>query len=432
VSSIKDGNIDMMPLEERLASVPSIEVTGGKPADPNEVVDLHSQSDGSDGHQTAKGVIKEAKEHGVYLKGASDHVNFGSEDKQYESSFYGLDLADSDGKSFREVYPDRYNGIQENIDDMNGVVSWQNADLGKLVEDLHIIREYGSNYGMEELRENVLNYDMVVMNAFEPDFNPLIEKSEEESAVEEYVEELREFVIEAEEKGAGFDHVNQAVHDVFIDGKFRYVKKPRLFEDLTLEEKEETLEVYRKKLIYAIEEVGPAMRELGDEIGAGLRENGLTVSIVHPAIFERNYELMQVFNEEKEEKAVEETQNFIYGHESIPYEGNEIVDENIDKFFTEEEIEDIYPEEALREFWKPVIEAMEDAENVVLEVNGKHVERFYNSVLWEMVDEYIPGSDQHREGEHPSRSTEIKHLNLDAEVKTPIDMFQELFEEELE
>jgi len=414
-------------LEVRLGVTPSLDEVDGRSADPDELFDLHTQTDGSDGHQTSGEIISEAFGNGLYLFGVSDHANVGKESKKYSSSFYGLELDDSDGEAFSEVYVDRFDAIQEIIADYENVVSWQEADIDKLEEDLGIIREYGDEYSIEELRENVLNYEMVVMNAFEPDFNPRIEDcSNPDSVVEDYIDDLKDFVFEAEACGAGFDHVNQAVHDVFVDGEFRYVKKDHLFEDLTIEEKEEVLQVYRDKLIYAVEDLAPAMKDTGKEIGAGIMNEGLTVSIVHPAIIERNEELMEVFNESKKKEAVKETENFIYGHNDVPIDGNRIIeDENIEDLLDDTDIEGIYPETALKEYWKPVVKSLEDAENTIFEINGKHVERFHPSILWEMIEEYIPGSDQHRPGEQKFRSQKTKNLDLEAKTKTPIDLIIE-------
>lgn len=407
--------------DELVSLAVSADEKGEEPLDMVEAIDLHSQTDFSDGLQKIEGVISEAYEK-AYLKGKSDHANVGNESKNYSSSFFrqNEDIGGND-PAFSEVYSDSYEALSENIDDVNGVILWENADLDKVAEDIGLLRRYEGEYSLQELRSvGALNYDMVVVNAVELDFNPIIEDKEnawqEYREAKEYKDSIFDFLDEAEEKGEAFNHVNQAVHDVYINGELRYVKRPELFTDLSIEEKKEVWYQYRKKL-----------RLVTNYLAPKLNNKRVTVSAAHPALPERNDELMEVF---RKPKAREEVESFMFDNATIPgsinnVPGEQVPDVDIDELVSDEEISKLYPEESLREYWRPYAEDLAEAKDVIIpEVGGKHAERFHPSVLWSLYETYIPGSDQHREGEYPLRNRMISELDLSADLKAPTDLIK--------
>lgn len=389
-------------------------------------IDLHSQTDFSDGQQTITQLISEAEQNHVYLKGISDHGNVGTEAKNYDSSFYNHAGLEHFGFTDPDVYVERDHAIDVETDSPPGgeIIRWSDADMHKVAEDLQIIREFGEQYSADELND-FLHYDMVVLHGFEPDYNPMIEtaenKKEEREAVREYNQALIEFIDDAFERGVTFDYVNLAVHDVFFDGRHRYVKKPEYFEDLSLAEKEEIWDNYRKKQLYTF-----STDELseGDEAVVPVTDlmeaRDIFVIGAHPAIIERNHELMEVFHEDQASQARDEVEQFIHG--SVAPDGMDPT-ENLAEAVTDEEIAQLYPEDALKEYWKPLAETSGISKNHVYEVNGKHVERYPPSVLWEMLDEHTFGSDQHRPGEQPFRSRRFRALELPGEFRTVMDLY---------
>lgn len=397
-----------------------------------QIIDLHTQTEYSDGLQPVIKVLEEAYGTGLYMKGVSDHVNVGDENKEYKSSFYNSTDVIESGKdsdiSVSETFEGRYKeAIKEVVgdrevsssEDMTGLVLWEDAELDKVREDMQVLREAEGDYSVQELRESgVLNYGMVVFNAAETDFNPDNEGVEvDEKDIEGYVDNIVGFLEDLEEKDAPINHLNQSVHDVYIDGEYRYVKKDEPFENLTIEQKEQVWNTYRQKLMYVAEKLAPKAAKYD-----------VTVSGSHPALPERSSELMEVYKEDREKKAEEEIANFVTHHgidrKGIEETSNEELhelDRFIDEAVAEEEINKIYPEQALLEFWQPFIETLEDANNYIPEIGGKHVERYPPSILWKQLDEYIPGSDQHRPKESPTRLKLISRLNLPGKSVTPVD-----------
>ncbi|QGA80450.1 hypothetical protein [Candidatus Nanohalobium constans] len=412
-----------------LSDAETVEETGEESYSLEQIVDLHTQTNYSDGRQPVIDVVVEAYEEGVYMKGVSDHVNVGEEPKEYSSAFYNKhdvigDNAESD-ISVSEVFSDRYDeAITEVVEDGEipsskddaGIVLWENADKEKVREDMEILREVEGDYSIRELRETcALNYGMIIFNAAETDFNPENGRTRiKEQDIDNYVENICEFLENSESENAPINHLNQAVHDVYIEDQFRYVKKDEPFEELTTDQKKEVWKKYREKLIAVAEKLAPAVQEYE-----------VTVSGAHPALPERSSELMKVFQKPKAENEIRE---FIE-HSSIDNQAVEKVSEPVENKFeefvelavTDEEMNSLYPEEALLEFWQPFIDAAKNAENYIPEIGGKHAERYPPSILWENLDTFIPGSDQHRPGEGPERLQVIADFKLPGKMQTPID-----------
>lgn len=407
-----------------------------------EAVDLHSQTNYSDGQQSLSHIVTEAYENGVYFKGISDHANVGNEDKEYENSFYNLSLGEVDlgNKPFTdsEAFKERENLINFETDDVDAyesdIVRWQDADVEDIAEDIEMIRKYGGEYSMELLRDQYLNYEMVVFSGFEPDYNPKIEDKHSpddiREEIENYNEKIADFIRKAREEGVEYDFVNLAVHDVMVDGERLYVKKDELFEDLEEEKKREVWENYRRKLLSTLStEMYNNEEQSVKPIWEILEELNVFTIGAHPAIIERNDELMMP---KRRDEAEEELENFIYDQSHLVpdqdqididdlTELGELMDVSVDRFLDDRDISNLYPEKQLREFWKPLVDQAGDKSNHLFESNGKHWARFPNSVLWEMLDEITIGSDHHREGEQPKRSR-IASRELSTDFKTVLDL----------
>ncbi len=131
---------------------------------------------------------------------------------------------------------------------------------------------------------------------------------------------------------------------------------------------------------------------------------GVFVVGAHPTLIERNEEFMDYFSREQIRSDLDDRLN------------NDIEIQDVDNFAPDSIVGDFYPSEALEDFYRPMVEAAEDEENFIFEVNGKGVERQHPSVFWQMLDEKTFGSDSHRLGEQPSRSREFEKQRLPGET----------------
>ena len=395
--------------------------------------DLHTQSIFSDGEQTVQEMINEAKQHSTLVIGVSDHINLGPEDKEYEDRFARILAEEFDEnhenfpeKGFKtdlESIERREASIEDVIKDDEGCQWYQNSDIEMLLEDISSVFDEDSENPSD------LHPYPIVMTGVEVDFNPFIEEAETDGEkIQRYTDRIEKFIRDLEKEDVNLNYVNLAVHDVLVDGELKYVKKDELFEDLSDKEKLEVFNDYRDKIMYTID-----TSELDGEVDTvpeRMQELDVYTIGVHPALIERNDELMRPL---RKEKAEEDIQEFIYNHHEIDGRISDV--ENFDEVEAKDfmdtdpstgedlQIDELYPEDYLREFWEPVAEEAYGKSNHVFEVNGKHFrDQYHNSVLWQMLEEYTFGSDQHRAGEHEDRIEEFGGYDLPGEFISVLEL----------
>jgi len=423
--------------------------------------DIHPHTNYTDGTQGVQDSIEEARSHGLWEKGAIEHANRIDEDIVHVTGF----LTDfSDNKqvySSRDVFPLKYENLEEIAGDDMDTTLLNDADrekLGEDVETLNYIQERG-----EASYEDLVNYKMVIPHGVELDYNPAIEavvNGDEREAVESYEQEILDFLRDAESLNSGFNYALLSSHYVNTPFRPRYVKKEGLFEDMSLDERKEVLEAYRDKEIYKIDSLAERMgemevpavsgelmrpeemdeleefiygqkaavesavseqvsneqiRKLTDE-SLDIERPGVLAVGAHPTLIERNEELMDVFREDEgldtREDIRDELESFMYDTALEGLDGtdlssvlNETVStRDVDEVLSEEDFQAIYPAESLLDFYSPMVDAADRQDNFIFEVNGKGVERQVPSVFWYMLDEKVFGSDAHRPMEQPERS----------------------------
>lgn len=303
------------------------------------------------------------------------------------------------------------------------------CEIGAVVEDGR-----APNTALEEsgsFLDAGLNYSMIIPHGIELEYNPAIEMvcGDKQEAVDSYEDKLIGFLKQAESANAGYNYVLLSSHYVNTPFRPRYVKKDELFQDINSEGwmgVEDILEFYREKEISKIESLASKIsdlsiprvseelmdkserKELGnfiygfEDLEEGVWQNkdyvkedlglspeierpGVYVVGAHPTLIERNEIFMDYFRE-KQGLTAEDISN------------------------------GVYPEEALREYYQPMVETANSENNFIFEINGKAVERQHPSVFWEMLDEFVFGSDSHRLGEQPSRSEEFINRNIPGET----------------
>ncbi|WEL23591.1 hypothetical protein [Candidatus Nanohalovita haloferacivicina] len=449
-----------------------------------EITDIHPHTTYSDGTQSIIESIDEAFQNNVWEKGTIEHGNPIDEDIGYVPKFLSwaaferdLDFGageDKEDYTSPEIFPIKYENLVDVVNDFEDATMLNDADPEKIEEDILTLNRI-SQTGKASLAD-LLNYSLVVPHGIEIDYNPAIELSEREyDAVENYEDHIEQFLRESESSNCGINYVLASTHHVNTPFEPKYVKKDGLFEEMDLEERKKALEFYRKKEIYKILSLADRLKAMKvPEISGELMNNrelqeleefiygqssviqesapditdkdmaeivdpetpiekpGVIVIGSHPTLIERNENLLDVFREEQGLGTVseikDEYENFIYG------EAQDLVDSEVDKeeildLMTEEDIEAIYPAEALENYYRPVVEASEDSDNFLFEINGKGVERQFPSVFWSMIDENAFGSDAHRPEEQPSRSREYsKNSSHDRDTKLLAEKWIEMLE----
>lgn len=449
----------------------------------DEITDIHPHSTYSDGTQSIIESVEEAFENNVWEKGTIEHGNPIDEDIGYVPKFlswesFDRDLEFNNGENedytSPEIFHIKYDTLVEAVQDFGDATMLNDADPEKIEEDILTLDRI-ARAGEASLAD-LMNYTFVVPHGIEIDYNPAIELSEREyDAVENYEDHIEEFLREAESSNSGLNYILASTHHVNTPFEPKYVKKDELFDDMDLEERKEALEFYRKKEIYKILSLADRLGAMKvPEISGELMNNdeveeleefiygqssiledsdvkttdeqmakavapelavekpGVIVVGSHPTLIERNENLLDVFRDEEGLGTVsgikEEYENFIYG------EAQDLVDSDIERedvvdLMTEKDMEAIYPSEALREYYQPVVEASEDSENFLFEINGKGVERQTPSVFWSMIGENAFGSDAHRPDEQPSRSREYaSRSSPDRETKLLTEKWVEMLE----
>lgn len=450
--------------------------------------DIHPHTSYTDGSQEIQPSVDEGLEYGLWEKGAIEHGNPVDEDINHLTGF----LSDwSDMETYYaspEVFTFKYENLEEMMNSKSDGTLLNNADLDKVREDIATMRRIEAQG--EPTKHDLFNYRMIIPHGIELDYNPAIEGSENsQEAVESYEKELVDFLKKAESLNTGFNYVLASSHYVNTPFQPRYVKKEGLFGDMSKEEKRQVLDRYREKEISKIESMSEKLGELEiprvsqelmdreerkelesfiygqsslvnnefygdmtDQEIAEMVENGLdtarpgpVVVGAHPTLIERNEELMDVFRSEEDLRTRDEIrgelEDFIYGKEvpgleedadlSSLHEG-EVSHEFMDELMDVESRELIYPAKSLLEFYKPMVEASEGADNFIYEVNGKGVERQVPSVFWYMLDEQTFGSDAHRPMEGPERSQAYSQENLPGDTRLLTEKWLEQLEADTE
>jgi len=445
-----------------------------------ETIDIHPHTSYTDGRLTLGEALEEARANGVYEKGAIEHGNPLDEDIDHITTFLNISDFDNQPYTSPSVYPLKYENIRVIMDDFESGIPLREADPEKLREDISTLKQMDQHdtLDLNDLVDYSTNYSMVVPHGVELDYNPVIEQAgnnaERENAVERYENALIDFLKEAERMDAGYNYVLLSSHYVNTPFRPRYVKRDELFADMTHEEKMEVLEMYREKEIEKIESLSSKLSEMAvprtsgelmDEDGMNELEEfiyGQTTSIkkvveeeledqelleatepsldientvvavgAHPTIIERNTELMDAFRRKEGlttmEKFQEELNEFVYDSsnfvDEIPGEidtvsmtpdtfGKADLNEFLDKYHKGR----LYPRTTMALYYQPVVEAAEEEENFIFEVNGKGVERQFPSIFWYMLEEKTFGTDAHRPGEQPSRSKEFREQDLPGEL----------------
>jgi len=267
---------------------------------------------------------------------------------------------------------------------------------------------------------------------------------------------------------AGYNYILASSHYVNTPFRPRYVKKEELFSDMEMSEKREVLQHYRDKEVLKIKSLSEKLSEhevpevSGELMDSSEREDvkefiyghktdledeekkvdvfdpvdlsldterpGVFVVGAHPTLIERNEKLMDVFRSDDgiatTSEIQDELESFIYDThiDGVDVDLSEAQSEwlktgEIEDMMTDEDFKNIYPVEALRSYYEPMIRASEDADNFMFEVNGKGVERQTPSVFWYMLDENAFGSDAHRPDEQPQRSEIFSEKDLPGELK---------------
>lgn len=450
--------------------------------------DIHPHTSYTDGSQMIQQSVNEGLEHGLWEKGAIEHGNPVDEDINHLTGF----LSDwSDVEAYYTspgVFTMKYENLEEIMDSKSDGTLLNNADLDKLREDIATMRSIEENG--EPTEHDVFNYRMVIPHGVELDYNPAIEESEDsQAAVDSYEEEIIDFLKRAESLNAGFNYALASSHYVNTPFQPQYVKKEGLFDEMSEEEKRDVLQSYREKEISKIESLSEKLGELdvprvseelmdpderreleafvygqsglindefyGDMTDLEMAEvvdNGLETERpgpvlvgAHPTLIERNEELMDVFRSEEglatREEIREEVEDFIYGTE-IPgleddvdlssFHEGEVSNTDIDEMMDDESRKMIYPAKTLLEYYRPMVEASEGADNFIFEVNGKGVERQIPSAFWYMLDEKTFGSDAHRPMEGPERVNAFSEANLPGETRLLAEKWLEQLEADAE
>lgn len=418
--------------------------------------DLHSHTSYSDGSMSLVESIDEAKNNGIWEKGPVEHGNTNDEDIDHLTTFLE-NLVDDRDQSYTSlnVYPYKFETIKAIVDETAGATTLTDADTEKLQEDIETLKGYNT-VDTDRIPATSLNYTMVVPHGVEMDYNPAIEFAEEpEDAVESYEEGIIEFLKEAESVNCGYNYILLSSHYVNTPFQPRYVKKPGLFKNMSHDELGEVLEHYKDKEISKIESLSsklgdmsiPAISEelmyqneieelenfvhdqsqlvggiVEEEIGsdeyldvagesAEILRPGVFAVGAHPTLIERNEVLMDYF---REEQGLTTKQKL-----------SEVIGERLDKNITRKETDgflgddahtSLYPDKELKKYYENVIEAAEDEENFIFEINGKGIERQDPSVFWNMLGDHTFGSDSHRHGEQPSRSMEFNETEKSSET----------------
>lgn len=438
--------------------------------------DIHPHSSYTDGQMSLIELFDEARRNNLYEKGAIDHGNPVDEDIDYPATFlenYGEESDES--YTSEEIYPVKFDNIQDILDDDSGNTTLTNADLEKLKEDLETINDLSrrtsgegsiSELSLDEMLKYSLNYSLVVPHGIEIDYNPAIESAEgteEKEPIQDYENAIIDFLKKAESHNSGYNYILGSSHYVNTPYTPRYVKKDTLFEEMSQKEKIDVLENYRKKEIAKIKSLSAKLGDMAiprvseelmtsDEIAEleefiytpiGTLENelngdfsehdlaevagekteikrpGVLVVGAHPTLIERNEELLDTFREKQQglstrEEIIDELNHFMYdittAVEELPSEAETISlhetlkKQDLDPFLTSEDQSRLYPDIALERYYKPIVEAAKSEENFIFEINGKGVERQHPSIMWDMMEEHVFGSDAHRKREQPRRS----------------------------
>lgn len=506
--------------------------------------DIHPHTSFSDGELSLGESLREAYNDNLYEKGAIEHGNPVDEDIEHLTTF--LDGSSWEDMSYtsKESYIRKFESIREVTKDISGAIPLSDADIGKVREDIEILKEVdklvqdaydletylemidrvdenlsdldnSSKYyskklldvfdtlpGLKEgkntredytktfviskegtdiekdlLLENDqlldagLNYSMIVPHGVELDYNPAIEYSLENSqrAIESYEKQLIKFLKQAESVNAGYNYILLSSHYVNTPFRPRYVKKDEMFENIEQEEDmeiEEVLKYYREKEITKINSIASKLSDMsipkiseelmtqserrdlenfiygfedlqhhGKPKSDGFTAEKLDLSLdivrpgvfavgAHPTLIERNEEFMDYFRENQGLTTKREIRKDI---ERVMKK--DITMHDVDNFLGEDAKSSLYPEKALEEFYRPIIEAANSEDNFIFEINGKGIERQHPSVFWQMLDEYVFGSDSHRPGEQPSRSEEFSKIDLSGEERFLAEKWVSLLEE---
>lgn len=434
-------------------------------------LDIHPHTSFTDGQLSLVESIEEAYEDGLYEKGAIEHGNPLDGDIDHCTTF----LQNGGGRNLPYttpfIYQQKFENIKEIAEDIPGVTTLTEADPEKLREDIETINRIADERpSSEDLIDYTLNYSMVVPHGVELDYNPAIEVAggAVDEAVESYEEAITEFLREAESTNTGYNYVLLSSHYVNTPFQPRYVKNDELFQDMGQGELGDALEHYRSKEIIKIESMASKLGDMtipqvsgelmdGEELrileefvydqkevmegpngglegttvaevadlGLESERPGVFVVGAHPTLIERNEEFMDFFRQKQGLTTKEE----------IKRDLDERMDRSIEKadvdaFLGDDAQQHLYPDEALEEFYRPMVVAAENEENFVFEVNGKGVERQHPSVFWQMLDENTFGSDSHRPGEQPSRSGAFESQETSGETVFLSDKWLSMLESE--
>lgn len=417
--------------------------------------DIHFHTDYSDGRHSLSESIEEAIIYGVYEKGTIEHGNPADEDIDHPTTFLeGFEGGDQSYTS-SDIYPYKFETIRTIVDDISGASTLTDADTDKLREDIDTLNRIDETYS-SDISEECLNYTIVVPHGVELDYNPAIEVAEDpDKAVESYEDAIIDFLREAESKNSGYNYVLLSSHYVNTPFEPRYVKKDELFENMPHDKLGEVLEHYRDKEISKIESLssklgGMSIPTISEELmyNSEIEEledfvydqSSLIESLVkddiesddyliateghidisrpgvfavgaHPTLIERNEELLDYFREEQGLTTKQEISEAI--GERL---GKNITKHEVDSFLGDAGQTSLYPDKELKKYYKTMIEAADDEENFIFEINGKGIERQHPSIFWEMVGDHTFGSDSHRLGEQPKRSLKFQKSEKSGET----------------
>jgi len=420
--------------------------------------DIHPHTDYTDGMLSLVESADEAHKYGLWEKGVIEHGNPLDPDINHPTTFLkDSDEFEDEEYTSEESYVRKFENLRDIADDIPGAETLTDAEPEKLVQDIEIIRLLEEKEA--DQHEFALNYSMIFPHGVELDYNPATETTsnqyEHSEAVNTYENSLIDFLKDAESKNTGYNYVLLSSHYVNTPFKPRYVKKDKLFQEMDYEEKGEILEHYRDKEITKIESLSGKLSEMsvpeasdelmspsereelqqfiydqseivenisGEEIGSEQFNEATQPSLeisrpgpvavgAHPTIIERNVELMDYFRKQEGITTKAEI------HRDINQRMSEDIEkQDVDHFLGEKAQKQLYPSKTLEEYYEPMVEAAEQEENFIFEINGKGVERQHPSVFWEMLDENLFGTDSHRLGEQPSRTEEFKDHELESKT----------------
>lgn len=415
-----------------------------------EIMDNHQHTSFTDGRLTIQEAMSEAFNNYLYEKGAIEHGNPLDPDINHQTTFMPEELGGNSNYTDTEVVVQKYDAIKNISEDHPGVKPINDAELNKILEDI----SYFNDNSLEEsdLEEIGLNYRMVVPHGIELDYNPVIESLENpEEGIESYEENMIDFLKNIESLNAGFNFVLLSSHYVNTPYEPKYVKVDEQFEEMSHGEKGDVLEAYRDKEIAKIESMASKLSEMkvpelsgelmtpeemdelqefvydqdqliesitGEEISGkqnsvgeiSLERPGPLVVGAHPTLIERNEELMDYFRKEEGLTTKEQIQQDLNQRMT-----EEITKQEVDQFLGEKATNHLYPKEKLKNYYEPMIEAAENQENFIFEINGKGIERQHPSIFWQMLNEYTFGSDSHRPNEQHSRTQDLQKADIPAE-----------------